>query len=157
MREHLSLYMKSTKTERKSTRERKDGHGGCAGLGNVVTLRRKWQEAFLMIQASECTCPGVRGRQRGFRGCEESQTGVTSLVGKKRGTVHKTVEERREVKKSGGLVQGRKDAACRHGCRFAESRVGVRRAVVAISNPRAAHASGDVLTSAEVIVGAMRM
>ena len=60
--------MKSTKTERKSTRERKDGHGGCAGLGNVVTLRRKLQEALQMIQSSECTWPGVRGRQRGVRG-----------------------------------------------------------------------------------------
>ena len=56
--------MKSTKTERKFTQERKVGHRGCVGRGNVVVLRRKWQEALRTIQPSEGTCFGVRGRQR---------------------------------------------------------------------------------------------
>ena len=56
--------MKSTKAERKFTQERKVGHRGCVGRGNVVALRRKWQEALQTIQPSEGTCPGVRGRQR---------------------------------------------------------------------------------------------
>jgi hypothetical protein len=33
--------IKRTNTERKFTQERKVGHRGCAGLGNVVALRRK--------------------------------------------------------------------------------------------------------------------
>jgi hypothetical protein len=57
--------MKRTNTERTCTQERKVGHRGCAGRGNVVARRRKWQQALQMIQPSECTCPGVRGRQRG--------------------------------------------------------------------------------------------
>ena len=44
--------IKSTNTERKFTQERKVGQRGCAGLGNVVALRRKWQEALQMIQTS---------------------------------------------------------------------------------------------------------
>jgi hypothetical protein len=39
------------------------------------------------------------------------------------GRVAKTVEEQREATKSGGLVQGRKDAACQKGCRIAGSLV----------------------------------
>jgi hypothetical protein len=57
--------IKSTNTQNKFTQERKVGHRGCARLGNVVALRRKWQESLQRIQPSECTCPGVRGRQRG--------------------------------------------------------------------------------------------
>ena len=69
MREHLTEKNEySTDAERKFTQERKIGQRGCAGLGNVVTLRRKLQEALQMIQSSECTWPGVRGRQRGVRG-----------------------------------------------------------------------------------------
>jgi hypothetical protein len=37
--------------------ERKVGQRGCAGCGNVVALRRMWQEALQMIQPSECTWP----------------------------------------------------------------------------------------------------
>jgi hypothetical protein len=45
--------IKRTNTERKFTQERKvSHHRGCAGLGNVVTLRRKWQGALQMIQPS---------------------------------------------------------------------------------------------------------
>jgi hypothetical protein len=49
--------IKGTNTERKFTQERKVGHRGYAGLGYVVALRRKWQEALQMIQPSECTWP----------------------------------------------------------------------------------------------------
>jgi hypothetical protein len=53
----------------------------------------------------------------GVSACEESQTGVTSLVEKKLGAVQRTVEERREATKSGGLVQARKTDACWQGCK----------------------------------------
>jgi hypothetical protein len=49
--------IKRTNTERKFTQKRKVCHRGCVGLGNVVALRRKWQEALQMIQPSECTWP----------------------------------------------------------------------------------------------------
>ncbi len=69
--------------ERKFTQERKVGHRGCAGLGNVVALRRKWQETLQMIQPSKCTCPGVRGRQRcGLRWIpHQAKTSVVEPLG----------------------------------------------------------------------------
>ena len=66
--------------------------------------------------------------------CEEAQTGVTAQVWKKLGTVHKAIEEMQEAMKSGGRVQGRKDAACWLGCSRAnitEAGTRGRRAVIA--------------------------
>jgi hypothetical protein len=74
--------IKITNTERKFTQERKVGHRGCAGLGNVVALRRKWQEALQMIQPSECTWPGVRGRQRGVLRGEPIEQELQSVTKK---------------------------------------------------------------------------
>jgi hypothetical protein len=88
--------------------------------------------------------------------CEETQTGVTSLE-KKLGAVHKTVETLREAKKSGGLVQGRKDAAYRQGCRLAGCMGGRRRALIAASDRRSAHVDCDGPPSSKRCVGAMRM
>jgi hypothetical protein len=79
--------IKRTNTERKFTQERKVGHRGCAGLGNVVALRRKWQEALQMIQPSNARGPESVGGSAAS--CEESQTGVTSLVEKKLGVLQK--------------------------------------------------------------------
>ena len=68
---------------------------------------------------------------------------------------------------SGGLeAQGRKDAACRHGCRLAESLGGRRRALIAASDRRADHSACDSnlsskpcdsILSSKMYVGAMRM
>jgi hypothetical protein len=49
--------IKRTNTERKFTQERKVCHRRCADVGNVVSLRRKWQESLQMIQPSEYTWP----------------------------------------------------------------------------------------------------
>jgi hypothetical protein len=73
------------------------------------------------------------------------------------GRVAKTVEEQREATKSGGLVQGRKDAACRQGCRLAGSLGGRRRALIASSDRRAAHVACDSILSSKMCVGAMHM
>jgi len=59
---------------------------------------------------------------------------------------------------SGGREsQGRKYAACRQGCRVAESLVGRGRALVASANLRAAHVSCDCPPSSKMSVGAVRM
>jgi hypothetical protein len=67
----------------------------------------------------------------------------------------KPVEERREVTKSGGLVQGRKDAACQQGCRLAGSLGGRQRALIASSDRRSAHVACDSILSSKMCVGAM--
>jgi hypothetical protein len=147
--------IKRTNTERKFTQERKVGHRGCVVLGNVVALRRKWQEALQMIQPSECKWPRVLGRLRGvLRGISNR----SHIAGReKTGRVAKTVEEQREATKSGGLVQGRKDAACRQGCRIAGSLGGRRRALIDSSDHRAAHVSCDGPPSSKMSVGVVRM
>jgi hypothetical protein len=53
------------------------------------------------------------------------------------GSVVPTGLEKHRIHVSGGSeAQGRKNTACRHGCRFSESLAGVRQTVVAMSNPR---------------------
>jgi hypothetical protein len=51
-------------------------------------------------------------------------------------------------------VQGRKDAACRQGCRLAGS-LGGRRALIASSDRRAAHVARDSILSSKMCVGAI--
>jgi hypothetical protein len=53
--------------------------------------------------------------------------------------------------------KGEKDAACRQGCRLAESLGGRRRALIAASDLRAAHVDCDSILSSKVCVGVMRM
>jgi hypothetical protein len=69
----------------------------------------------------------------------------------------KNVEELREETKSGGLVQGRKDAACRQGCQFAGSLVGRRLALVTSSGSRVTHVACDSIIPSKMCVGAMRI
>jgi hypothetical protein len=107
--------IKITNTERKFTQERKVGHRGCAGRGNVVAPEGSGKKPSRRFSPSNARGPESLGGSTAS--CEESQKEVTALVEKKLGAVQRTVEERREATKSGSLVQGRKDAACRQGCR----------------------------------------
>jgi hypothetical protein len=61
--------------------------------------------------------------------------------------VQRTVEELREATKSGGLVQRRKYADCRQGCRLAGSLGGRRRALISSSDRRADHVACDSILS----------
>jgi hypothetical protein len=109
-----------------------------------------------MVQPSECACLGVRGRPV-LRPRGHLKQDVAAHVEEELGAGAKTVKGRRKTMESGGLVQGRKDAACRQGCRLAGSLGGRRRALIASSDHRAAHGSCDGRTSIKMRVGAMRM
>jgi hypothetical protein len=61
-----------------------------------------------------------------------------------------TIEDHREATKSGGLVQGRKDAAYRQGCRLAGSLGGRRRALISLSDRRSAHVVYDSILSSRM-------
>jgi hypothetical protein len=134
--------MKRTNTERKFTQERKVCHRGCAGLGNVkdhhsppkeVTGSPPDESALRMHVALN---PWAAAQRPARNLKQESQ----ALVEKKLGAVQRTVKKLREEAKSGGRVQGRKDAACRQGgCRLAGSPGRRRRALIASFDRRAAH------------------
>ena len=64
---------------------------------------------------------------------------------------------RNQQTSEGREAQGRKNAACRQGCRLVESKVGRGRALVASANHRAAHVSCDGPPSSRMSVGAVRM
>ena len=78
------------------------------------------------------------------------------MVEKKLGVVQRTVQERREATKSGGLVQGRKDAACRQGCRIAGSLGGQRRALISSSDHLSCSRDGNPCVDGRGAVRLMR-
>jgi hypothetical protein len=100
----------------------------------------------------------ARGRVGGGVSTVWRDTGVSSTQPERgAGECRRGLARHRSQTSGGREAHGRKNAACRQGCRVAESLVGRGRALVASANHRVAHVSIDRLTSSKMRVGEMRM